>query len=379
MIKVCFVRGKYLNNFEGQNYVFKNVKFSAVSSLFPLNKEFPFPVIKLPSLADLPGRVIKYLGNRILGDSQILLRLESMTDKFDIFQTADPHYYYSYQLAKLRKKSLIKNLIVTSWETIPFNNVSVRRKKEIKYFTLSQADFFICYTEKAKKVLIKEGVNPKKIKVIKLGIDIDKFKPNNDKITRSRNFVNEDLLTILFVGRLVEEKGIMDLYEAFKNIKSKPASWRIKLKIIGDGSLKLKIQSLIEADGLENLVSIEKKDYREMPEVYREADILVLPSKKTNTWEEQYGMVLVEAMASGLPIIAYNIGAIPEVVDNAGILIMDGNVKNLTVSLKKLLASEDLRRKLGKIGRERAEKYFDANRTAIQIKKLYKKVFDYKS
>ena len=126
MIDVCFVRGKYLNNFEGQNYLFKQneIKFTAVSSLFPLNRHFPFSVKKLPSLADFPffGREIKYLSNRLLGDLQILYGLENIANKFDIFHTADPHYYYSYQLAKLRKRNLIKKLIVTSWETIPFNN-----------------------------------------------------------------------------------------------------------------------------------------------------------------------------------------------------------------------------------------------------------------
>src|SRR3990167_6532882 len=138
MIKVCFVRGKYLNNFEGQNYLFNpnNILFTAVSSLFPLHRNFPFPVKKLPSLADLPffERGIKYLTNRLVGDSQVLFGLEGFAHSFDIFHTADPHYFYSYQLAKLRKKNLIKNLIMTSWETIAFNNESASEKRYIKYF-----------------------------------------------------------------------------------------------------------------------------------------------------------------------------------------------------------------------------------------------------
>ena len=141
MIKVCLVRGKYLNNFEGQNYLFnpKEIKLTAASTYFPIHRRYLFPVRKFLSPADFPwfSRGVKYLGNRLLGDAQALLGLEKVANQFDIFHSADPHYYYSYQLAKLRKKNLIKNLIVTSWETIPFNNESLERKKEIKYFTIT--------------------------------------------------------------------------------------------------------------------------------------------------------------------------------------------------------------------------------------------------
>src|SRR3990167_3506084 len=176
MIKICLVRGKYLNNFEGQNYLFgkNDILLTAVSSLFPLNRNFPFPVIKLASPADFPlfAREIKYFANRLLGDSHALIGLEELAGKFDIFHTADAHYYYSYQLAKLRQKNLIKKLLVTSWETIPFNNESVYKKKQIKYFTLKNTDHFICHTAKAKNVLIEEGIDENKISLIRLGIDL---------------------------------------------------------------------------------------------------------------------------------------------------------------------------------------------------------------
>ena len=142
MIKVGFIRGKYLNNFEGQNYLFpkRDIQFTAVSSRYPLNNKFPFPVIKLASPLDIPmfQQGIKFFANRLLGDSQMLFGLEKLYDRFDIFHTADPHYYYTFQLAKLRKKRLIKKLISTSWETIPFNNETVLKKKQIKYFSLKQ-------------------------------------------------------------------------------------------------------------------------------------------------------------------------------------------------------------------------------------------------
>lgn len=385
MIKACFVRGKYLNNFEGQNYLFdkKDVNLTAVSSLFPINNDFPFPVKKFFSPMDIPyiNPGIKFIGNRIFGDSHLLFGLEKLAKDFDIFHAADPHYYYTYQLARLRADRKIEKLISTYWETIPFNNESVYKKKQIKYFSLKFTDYFICHSLKAKRALSDEGIGENKISFIQLGVDLTRFKSKTDKLARSRNFVNKNNITILFVGRLVEEKGIMDLYEAYKNIKIKILNSKttyqklkinkIKLRIIGDGSLNKRLQQLIQKDGLEDDVTIEKKEYKEMPKIYQEADIFVLPAKTTRTWEEQYGMVLIEAMASGLPIVAYDSGATPEIIKNKGILVKEGNISGLFTSINQLIEVKELRTKLGKMGRVRAEEYFDSEKTAKRIAEMY--------
>ncbi len=338
MIKVALIRGKFLNNFESQNYIFdKNkIELTAVSSLFPIHKSFPFPVIKFPSIADLGNyRLTRYLSNRLMGDNQMLFGLEKIADDFDIFHTADPHYYYSFQLARLRKKGLIKKLIVTSWETIPFNNESVKKKQGIKRFVLKQADIFICYTNKAKEVLIREGVDENKIEVVRLGVDLNRFKIANRK-TQGQAKIN-----ILFAGRNVSEKGLEDLEKA----------------IVGLVDISLTIASNIP--------------YEKMPEIYQNADILVMPSRKTKTWEEQYGMVLVEAMASGLPVIAYDSGAISEVLSGSGILVGEGDIGSLRENIIKLTKDKELRLKIGKMERKRVEQEFDSKKTAQKIKTIY--------
>lgn len=366
MLRVAFVRGRYLNNFEGQNYVFERdkVALTGISSLESIHEDFPFDVVKLPSIVDLErfGRfgllekVIKYSCNRILGDSQILFGLENLKDSFDIFHSADPHYYYTYQLARLRAANRIKRLVITSWETISFNNESVYKKQQIKRYSQRYADLFICYTHKAKQALIEEGIPKAKIKVIKLGVDLSRFKPQGQE--------HKDI-SVLFVGRLVDEKGIMDLYEAFKGIRN------AKLRIIGEGPLKFPLKELIRQDGLADRVKIEMETYDQMHKVYQRADLFVLPSKKTKTWEEQYGVVLVEAMASGLPVVAYATGAIPEVLGNVGILVKEGDIGGLTASIIRIISDKNVRTKLGKMGRERAEREFDRISNAQKIKKIY--------
>lgn len=381
MIKIAFVRGAYLNNFEGQSYQFVNpykYKITGISSKHSLHKTFPFEVIKLPSLNDwnVMERIGRAIANRTLGDIQNLFGLEKLASQFDIFHTADPHYYYGYQLAILRSQNKIKRLLVTSWETIPFNNESISKKKRNKHFVLKQADHFLCYTDKAKECLIREGVGPSKITVIKLGVNLQKFKPSDHTSQANSKSKHSRIIEILFVGRLVEEKGVMDLYTAYKNLKSQMSNVKyVKLRFVGEGPLMGSLNNMILNDGLKKYVTIQKAPYKKIANIYRETDIFILPSHQTHTWEEQYGMVLVEAMASGLPIITYDTGAIREVVGNAGIYIHEGDVGGLTFALENLIRDTDFRIKIGTIGRERAREEYDCKKTAKKIEKLYEKLY----
>lgn len=368
MIKVAIVRGSYLNQYEGQNFSFiKNVEITGVSSLYPLHDRFPFPVIKLSSLADLQkiwwlNRPIKIITNRLIGDSQILFGLEKLARKFDIFHCADPHYYYSYQLARLRKENKIKRLVITSWETIPFNNEKIWAKKRIKYFTLNQGDLFVTYTNIAKQALIKEGIKESKIKVLRIGVDLERFVPSK------RN--SPQLLTILFVGRLVEEKGVFDLFDAYLNLK-KNGFGNLKLVYIGEGNLRKSLERKIKKFNLTKEVIIKSSSYQKIPFEYQKADLFVLPSKRINNWEEQYGMVLVEAMASGLPVIASRSGAIPEILADNGIYFSEGKVDDLTKRLITVIKKPQLRERLGKMGIRRVQKYFNAQEIAKKFEEIY--------
>ncbi|MCX6730293.1 MAG: glycosyltransferase family 4 protein [Candidatus Roizmanbacteria bacterium] len=362
-MKISFVRGAFLNNFEGQNYP---LNITGYSSLFPIDSHVQFPLIKLPSLADFQrlsflNKPIKYIANRTIGDSQVLFGLENHIVDSDIVHVGDPHYYYSYQVAVLRSKGLIKKLISTWWETIPFNNESTTAKKRIKEFTMQYVDRFVCYTGKAKQCLITEGVNANKISLIPLGVDVSLFYPASKK--ESKPF------TILFVGRLVEEKGVMDLYNAFKKVIATTKD--IRLHIVGQGPLENTLRKLIQDVNLQNSVTIEHKSYKEIPTVFQQADVFCVPSKKTTTWEEQYGMVFIEAMASGLPIVSTKSGAIADVVQDAGILTEEGNEQELAQSITDLYTNKQLCSKLGTIGRERAEKVFNAHNTRKLIEELY--------
>ncbi|MBI3619904.1 glycosyltransferase, partial [Candidatus Roizmanbacteria bacterium] len=224
MMKVAFVRGSYLNAFEGQNYVFNDeIRLTGFSSLRPIHTRLPFPTVRLPSLADISSsRLWRALLNRMIGDRQNLWGLENFAGRFDIFHTADPHYFYSYQLARLRQRGLIKYLIATVWETVPFRNESVARKKKIKKYTLANTDLFLVHTARAKQALVAEGVAKEKIRFVRLGVDLRRFHP----LEKAKKFAGK----VLYVGRLVEEKGAVDAYEIFRSLPLNTV-----LTIVGDG------------------------------------------------------------------------------------------------------------------------------------------------
>jgi glycosyltransferase involved in cell wall biosynthesis len=111
-----------------------------------------------------------------------------------------------------------------------------------------------------------------------------------------------------------------------------------------------------------------------MPSVYRAADVVVVPSKSIPHWQEQFGMVVAEAMASGLPVIGSDSGAIPEVLGSAGVVVRAGSVPALTEALDSLLADDAARRRMGAAARRRAVETLDARKAARSLASAYLRV-----
>jgi len=191
-----------------------------------------------------------------------------------------------------------------------------------------------------------------------VGIDLTKFRVRETSKTKRD-------LNILCVARLVPEKGIEDLVKAFLEIRKNNHS--VHLTLIGSGPLKHDYSGY-------KAISIKQVPYSKMPVEYSKADFFCLPSRTTKTWEEQYGMCLIEAMACGLPIITTRTGAIPEVCGDAALYAKPSNPNNLKTHLEKLIEDKELRLKMGKQSRQRAEAKFDRLQIAKQIGEIYRKL-----
>lgn len=359
---VALIRGAYAHSCELQNYVPLSEKFSITvfTSKNPLQDGLPITSVQLSSLTDsiLPHSLLKPIANRTLGDMHFLFGLEDKLIRADIIHTADPYYYYSYQAALVKSRHPQKKLISTYWETIPFRNESTSQKRKLKRFVMSLVDHFVVHSQKSMEALIAEGISPKRISLIRLGVSLTHFKP-----------VVKNPSTILFVGRLVPEKNPLAVLYAFSEIHKMYPHYR--LRFIGDGPLRNKILIGSKRLNLQQYISVNSYEYINMYKIYVKASICIFPSRNTTTWEEQYGMVIVEALASGIPIITTDCGAIPEIAGNTALFTPQNSQIELNNALKILLANPKQAQKRGTMGRKRAEKYFDVKNSAQELLNVY--------
>ena len=193
------------------------------------------------------------------------------------------------------------------------------------------------------------------------GVDPDLFSP--PELPRS----GEEPFTVGFAGRLVAEKGGAVLLDALAQL---PVAWR--LRIAGDGPEKAALIAQAGRSGAADRLSFVALPSTEMPNYYRGLDALAIPSLTRPNWKEQFGRVIVEAMACGVPVVGSDSGAIPDVIGDAGRVVPEGDVTALSAALRDLAVSPDLRRDLGARGRVRVLAQYTQKQVAAQTVEVYR-------
>ncbi len=362
---IAIIRGPNLNLWEMQNYEsmrddFDITAYTTTDPNFDISN-ITMPVVKLPVDPDNPAR---------------MPGLEfALMDK-EIIYTADITWYFSYQAVQAKKKFGSK-VVCLEWENIPFAYEDIGGIGEMKAEVRRGADHFIAVTERAKEALMLEGVPGEKIDVIPMGIDTERFRPMGESVRmyREKMGVGEGDIVILFIGRMVWEKGIYDLLHAARMIFGDPAikDCRVKLLMVGRGRESNGIRSRAARLGMARWVEfIEDYPYHEMHHLHNIADIFVLPSIPVRNWQEQFGMVLVESMACGKPVISTLSGSIPEVIGDAGILVQPNDFLSLYREMKRLILDKALREELSVRARERVVERFDSRKVAKRVGEVFK-------
>lgn len=285
--------------------------------------------------------------------------LEKHISDCDILNVSDCFFLYCRQAALLAKK-YHKPLVAIVWQTYP--------KHPSTYIppyswgvgcVRQQTDLFIARSKMAKKYLISIGVPDRKIEVIYKGVDLNCFFPVKKKNWRG--------VRILYVGQLHKYKGVDLLLYAFEKLHQDNPN--IELWFSGRGPLKKMITDFTKRLPIKLFDFVE---YSELSQIYRQCDIFCSPSISFKYFgifkggEDWFSYTLMEAMASGLPIVSTYCGGIPEEVGKDNLLVKQNSSEGLYKALKKLVDDQSLREKIAKRNRIRAEKYFSAKKQAAE-------------
>ena len=221
---------------------------------------------------------------------------------------------------------------------------------------------------KSKIVSINEEARDK-LEVIPMGVDIDSFKPK-DKIPQYSSGAEYLILT---VGRLVDWKGTKYLITAMAEvIKSFP---KARLLIIGDGPERASLEALTAELGLKGNVSfLGAVKNADLPRYYISADVFCLPSVELEGQTEGLGVVLLEAMACGVPVIASKVGGTPDIIEDGynGLLVPAMSPLDLSSGIIRILSDPKLAHKFSTNGRISIEEKFSWEYVSRKFQQVYK-------
>ena len=298
--------------------------------------------------------------------------------KFDIVHTHNPVPGFLGQLAaKMTGVPIIINTIHGFYFQERDSWLKRNFLISIEKIAAKCSNLIFSQNEEDIKTAIKEKIcDSQKIKYLGNGIDVQKFNPKRfseefiDKKKRELN-LNSNFKIIGIIGRLVKEKGYLELFEAFKKVLNRFPD--IILLVIGPEEPKKKDkikQNIVKNYGIEgNVLFLGQRT--DIDELYPLFDIFVLPSHR-----EGFPRTIIEAQAVAKPVITTNIRGCREAIENnkTGILISPKNSEELSKAIIYLFENPERAKEMGKSGRRKVEREFDEKNVFDRIEKEYQRL-----
>jgi glycosyltransferase involved in cell wall biosynthesis len=269
-----------------------------------------------------------------------------------------------------------KNIFFTWWNlpyTLKFP-VSLLEK-----YNLHHSHGIIAGNQDGAEILGDRGYQGK-IKVMpQLGVDEKLFTPRSQPELAAKLGIYQGEFVVGFVGRFVPEKGLLTLLQALIVLRDYP--W--KLLLLGRGELRDTLVKIIEENNLqERVIMVESVPHNQVPNYINLMSTLVLPSETTSKvktltsvgWKEQFGHVLIEAMACQVPVIGSNSGEIPHVIGDAGLIFPEGDIQALANCILQLRQNPDLAQRLGVMGYKTAMRKYTNTALAKQQLEFYQEL-----
>lgn len=259
--------------------------------------------------------------------------------------------------------------IIITWRHSP--SIGGALRELLNRWTVRLDDRIVATCELVRQIEIEHAQVPSdKVITIYNGIDMERSAASPLAAARIRQAFNipADALLLGSVGRMHRSKDFGNLLTAMVQVRKRiPAVW---LLLVGDGELRGELESRAQTLGLSSVVTFTGiRD--DVPDILAALDIFVLPSR----WEG-LPLVVLEAMAAGLPVVATAVGGTPEVVVDGvtGLLVPPRDPAALAQAITRLLRNPDLRRKMGRAGRERVTEHFSVEQMVRKTESLYEQL-----
>jgi glycosyltransferase involved in cell wall biosynthesis len=232
----------------------------------------------------------------------------------------------------------------------------------MEQYVYRQATYALAGSQDAAQVLQAKGyAGPLRV-LPQFGVDPALYK-------RARR-PGESRFHIGYAGRLVPEKGVADLLQAAAGLRG---AW--SLQLLGSGPEEKALRTMARSLGIAERVRFEGQvASSEVPHDLCRLHALVLPSRTRPNWVEQFGRVLIEAMASGVPVVGSDSGEIPNVIGDAGLVFPEGDIGRLRAHLQSLIDDPGLWAALARRGRERVQARYTQARIAAETVQVYREV-----
>ncbi|MEA2363956.1 MAG: alpha-maltose-phosphate synthase [Thermoleophilaceae bacterium] len=369
-MRVALIRGGLLRSWELANYELPAGRVDAMASRTvrlgpPADR---FEVRRLTSATDFTTR----LGPRafgavelLAGSPEYLWGLERALRGYDIAHAAELVYPFTQQAVRARAAGACRRVVATVMENIPFkphpNRLIAARAREVA----TGVDRFIAVTEGARLHLRCAGIPDERITVLPMGTDLDAFRPHAGERRPGP-------LRVLSVARLEPAKGVEDVVVAAGLLAQRGCA--VEVSMVGAGPLAPRLLEIAGRMGIAERVRVLAVPWEKLPELHRDQDVFVLDSAPTRWWREQFGFAVIEAMASGLPVLVGGSGSLPEVVGRSECLVRPHDPQDLAEALGRLAEDPSLRRREGQLNRERAVGHFDRREIAARLQQIYEQV-----
>jgi glycosyltransferase involved in cell wall biosynthesis len=272
---------------------------------------------------------------------------------FDVIHMwEEPYIVAGYQIARICEHAAARFCFVTC------QNLPKSYFPPFSWFeraVLAKSDAWIAIGKTVLDNSVLRGYPGQKGKVLPLAVETRAFQPKTNAERASlRHRLNLSEPVIGFVGRLVPAKGLRILMQALELLVSS-AKW--SLLFLGSGEMELEIKQWASRHGWADRVRIQLVKHDEVAEYLPVMDVLLAPSQTTSGWREQFGRMLIEAFACGVPVIASDSGEIPSVVGDAGAIVSERDVNQWSAEIAKYLHDPELRRRMAALGLKRAAKF----------------------